>query len=546
MIDSVAALIAEGKQQHSNNKLAEASRLYRQALADDAGNSEASHLLGLVHFQQGELEEAESLIRSAIKGDDNSCRLQCNLGAVLMAEQRYPEARASFQSALDLDGGDADARYNLALAEQALGRHQQAIDHYRRVLVQQPDSFDVQLNLGTACRDAGRLDEAEALFTQLLDKAPEMTALHFNLGLTLKQARAWPRAVAAFRRCLAADAESNDALFALATTLVESGDASAAAAEYASLREALPDLPRLHFTFGTVLLDLGEVDTAVQALESALAADGDDRDARYALGLAELRRGHAAEALQAFERNLQQRPAASRELAHKMIALAMLGRNEQLGALADTARLVAVQHPQEPSVPAANSRYCESLAAFICNHPALQAGKPGTAGENVSALHALLDSANSEPVAALIGLLEAAVDEYLQDHPRDTEHPTLAQRPPRKQLRAWGQVLSGGGRLWPHLHERAWLSGIYYLKVPDTIRKDDDSRAGWLEIGRPDPAFDLDTAPASRWLCPQAGMLVLFPSWMYQQSLPVPGPQPCISVAFEVLALDSPAHVPSA
>ncbi len=535
MTDSVAALIAEGKQRHAQDQLTEASRLYQQVLAADSGNVEASHMLGLVHFQQGELEVAESLIRAAIDADDGSSRMHCNLGAVLMAAQRYNEAHASFESALSRDRTDHDARYNLGLAAQALGRYGEAIEHYHRVLAEQPDSIDVQLNLGTAYRDAGKLEASESVYTGLLAKTPRLLPAHYNLGLTLKCGAQWQLAASAFRRCLELDAGFSDGLYSLATTLIDAGDAVAAIEEYTVLREALPDLPLLHFTFGKVLHDLGSHDEAVKALEAALAQDPDNSEARHALGLAELQRGNAAAALAAFEHNLKSRPAASRELAHKVTALAMLGRAEQVVALADTEKLIAVYHPPEPPGSEGSTGFTQALADFISAHPSLRRSPPGAFTEKGSLLTELLDDPEREPVVSLVRLLEASVDKFLQTHPYETEHPTLALRPDRKQLMAMGQVLSGSGRQRPHIQAGAWLSGIFYLKVPAAVREDDAGHAGWLQLGGSDGNFALKTPPESRWVCPENGKLVLFPAWFYQQSLPLPEGESCISVAFNVV-----------
>ncbi len=538
MTDSIDALIAEGKKLHAQDQLAEASQRYQHVLALDSAHCEASHLMGLVHFQQGELEQAETLIRSAIGEQQGSCRLHCNLGAVLMAGRRYPEAHGTFETALSFDAEDPDARYNLGLAAQAMGRFSEAIDSYQQVLEQQPESFDVKMNLGIALRDAGLLEESEAGFKELLPVAPDLVPLHYNLGITFKLRGKWQEAVDAFRRCIELDESFSDGLFALATTLTDSGDSSITAKEYAHFCQQFPNMPRLHSTFGTVLLEFEDFDGAVTALELAIAQDADNTELNYALSLAQLRRNNPEAALVAIEKNLNSLPASSRELANKVTALAMLDRSEQVNSLVNADKLIAVYHPKELPEVGLEANFTETLASFISEHSALQKSPPGAIIDDGYLLPALLESQAQEPVAGLIRLLEAGIDNYLQTHPRETQHPTLSLRPPRKRLTAWGQIISAGAKQRHHIHPGAWLSGILYLKVPDGIHSDDESHAGWLELGGADPIYALDTPPQSRWVCPQEAMLVVFPSWYYQHSTPHGGGDSCVGVAFDVIAVN--------
>ena len=64
-----------------------------------------------------------------------------------------------------------------------------------------------------------------------------------------------------------------------------------------------------------------------------------------------------------------------------------------------------------------------------------------------------------------------------------------------------------------HVHPEGWISSSYYVAVPEET-KSDNNRAGWIKFG--EPPFDTSPpSPPEKWIGPEAGMLVLFPSFLW-------------------------------
>ena len=96
---------------------------------------------------------------------------------------------------------------------------------------------------------------------------------------------------------------------------------------------------------------------------------------------------------------------------------------------------------------------------------------------------------------------------------------------------AWSVSLRPGGRHVDHLHPMGWISSAMHIVVPAAV---DRGREGWLTFGEP----GLPTIPkldAEYFVKPQAGRLVLFPSYMWHGTVPFGGEEPRLSVAFDVL-----------
>jgi hypothetical protein len=73
------------------------------------------------------------------------------------------------------------------------------------------------------------------------------------------------------------------------------------------------------------------------------------------------------------------------------------------------------------------------------------------------------------------------------------------------------------------------LSSAFYVRVPAL---DESSREGWLELGRPPPDLRMDLEPLAT-IEPEAGNLVLFPSYLYHGTRPFTSGER-LSVAFDV------------
>jgi uncharacterized protein (TIGR02466 family) len=98
---------------------------------------------------------------------------------------------------------------------------------------------------------------------------------------------------------------------------------------------------------------------------------------------------------------------------------------------------------------------------------------------------------------------------------------------------AWSVRLSSGGYHTDHVHQRGWISSAFYVSVPP-VMKPEAAHAGWLRLGRPGITTRPELAPDYR-VKPQAGKLVLFPSYMWHGVEPFESDAPRLTVAFDAV-----------
>jgi uncharacterized protein (TIGR02466 family) len=91
---------------------------------------------------------------------------------------------------------------------------------------------------------------------------------------------------------------------------------------------------------------------------------------------------------------------------------------------------------------------------------------------------------------------------------------------------SWSVRLRSGGYHTSHVHPRGWISSACYIQVPDD--------EGILSFGKPGmlttPQLDAEFS-----VRPEAGLLVLFPSYFWHGTLPFQSEEPRLTVAFDAV-----------
>jgi hypothetical protein len=100
---------------------------------------------------------------------------------------------------------------------------------------------------------------------------------------------------------------------------------------------------------------------------------------------------------------------------------------------------------------------------------------------------------------------------------------------------AWATLCRAGAYHAPHSHPDSAWSGVYYVD-PGTGTPD-QPLSGFLEFLDPRAGVEAVTAPGDPYgdpfrIRPEAGLLVLFPSWLYHWVHPYAGNTPRIAVSF--------------
>ena len=315
--------------------------------------------------------------------------------------------------------------------------------------------------------------------------------------------------------------------------------------------------PELAFELGSAALALDDPTTALAAFDRAIAggivnahrqrayaleALGREDEARAAARTALHENPHDAKALELVAKDMVLRGEAgaltalcqdlascgvqsTTLLAFRAMEAGLAGRHAELDALLEPGRWCAWIQLEPGLVDN------ERLADAILSHPALApspAEKP-THGRNLR-LEKL--ASRSEPaIRNFLAVVRQQVDAYVARR-IGSPHPLMAQRPDTVRLDGWALVLSEDGRELHHIHPDGWLTAVYYVRTPKA-EGDGKPPPGSIVFGPWPPACDHVLPAFPRWhFEPQAGMLLIFPSFMGHHTIPtsVAGARICVAL----------------
>ncbi len=565
------ALQLLGLVRRRQGRAAEAEELYRCSLTERPDQAHVHHNLGNLYYSLGRFDEAIAEQREAIRLKPNYPEAHLNLGKALSATGRSAAAEKAYRKALWLRPGYPFALQSLGAVLNDLRRPKEAEAVLKQALAANPadprQTAALEHNLGVALNLQQRFAQAVALFDAAQAKAPDMPLVDYNRGHALQRLGKLDDAAENYRRAvkrnpldLAAHRDLNALLYRLArddeflksydeaTALhPNTGELPLAKAifqfqreDYSAARESFQRAANLlsanvtpHDGLGMVLARLKEFDGAVRQHEIALSMEPQNPHVwrNYAETL--MRAGEPKKALAAVEEALAIEPAHQGALALLGTALDLLN-DPRAGALNDYGNFVQLFELEPPRGYADMAAFNRDLNAYLDElHRGEREFVEQTLRGGTQTLDNLFDRGH-DLVERLRARIDEAVSLYIARMAEDNDHPLLKRRSSRFGYSAsWSSRLHDCGYHTNHFHPKGWISSAYYVSVPDSIAGAEDGQ-GWLKFG--EPAFETGAPhPVRRTIEPRAGLLVLFPSYMWHGTIPFRSRQARTTIAFDVV-----------
>jgi uncharacterized protein (TIGR02466 family) len=451
--------------------------------------------------------EAESLCRGVVLAEPDNAEALHLLGTLRLSRGDAAGAVQLIEAAIRLRPNAGLYHHNLGKALDILGRADAAVAAHRRAVAARPDDPDLWEALAIAERDNKEVDRAAQSFRRALALAPGRVATLTRLGDLLQVADDLPGALACYRDAIARD----------------------------------PTYAPAHNNLGNALQQQRDYGAAAASHERALALAPSNTKYWLNLGVARFAQGQTAAALEAFEACLRVAPFDRRAIAYRTAALVELGRTEAAAAEAENRRWLTPVTLATPAGWESIEALNRQLARDLMQHRSLRWEPVGTATTGGADVLLLLQHP-TPAISAFVEVLRAAIDRHLAALPVEPGHPFLDRRIESYALDIWGTVLKAQGYQSPHIHPTGWMSGVYYVQLPESLGSGGHNadHSGWIEFGRPAPTFRLTREPPVELVRPQPGLALLFPSYLYHRTIPFEGPTPRISIAFDVRLPASP------
>lgn len=586
----------------NEGKYVECAAICGAIVAQDPRNALATHLLGLAIKETGDWPQGEQWLRLSIQLEPARAEFHANLGNLLRRRNKNAQAEKSYRRALALTPDHRPAKRSLALVLNELGRAEEAEALCRELIAADEADAEAWVVLGIALSSRERLAESEAAYRRAIALDPDNRVAHHNLGAVLSQRQRPDAALAALENAGRLGHESYELAFNKGRALLELSDLAGAEREFARavslqplsiegqlqlarvrhmlgdpkfarslarVADAQPDnvgLRRLfaevlwragnlmgaeavlrdlvvrglggadvRSTLAAVLQEAGQLKEAESFATEAAAAQPADGVIVEILVSILLSRGHPEDAMPFIKTRRSLAPDSQAWLAYEATAARFLDR-ERYQYLCDYERLVRIYEVQPPagwsSIAELNAALREALAE---RHRFRARPLDQTLRNGTQTARSLL--ADPHPaVQAILTAFEEPIEQYRRSLGLDSPHPLMAMnRASSRFTGAWSVCLHREGFHVNHFHPEGCVSSAYYVDTPPESA-DPHTRQGWIKFG--EPRYPVPDASAERFVQPQPGRLVLFPSYMWHGTTPIHGDVPRLTIAFDVKPAD--------
>lgn len=245
--------------------------------------------------------------------------------------------------------------------------------------------------------------------------------------------------------------------------------------------------------------------------------------------------GHHVDALTYCDRALSINPTYRFAIAYKYIALVNLGQISCAKKLINPGKYVKQMQPEPPT----GFDNIDDFNAYLINHiehnTKLNRDPPqySTRGGWQSEVRNLFEK-NPSLGNTMLEFIAKAQDKYLQLIPsgyiQQSDWSGFGSKP--RMIEAWAVVLEKKGAQNPHIHPSSWLSGAYYLALPDN-ENSPETHAGNFVVGRGPEFLHTSVEPEPYYVKPEEGTFCLFPSYYWHSTVPVASGGRRICIAFD-------------
>ncbi|MEM8981691.1 MAG: tetratricopeptide repeat protein [Pseudomonadota bacterium] len=523
---SAPSLHLRGLAERRLGNTSQALRTLRRAMAAAPNDPAVVRNFGLAARDAGELQEALAAFARATEMAPRFAAAWQSLGRAALDMERYDEAEAAYRQALALEPNSAVAQYGLACVFTDTGKTTAAVDLLQRLRSAGRNDASVVFMLGRCALASGDTQAAIAHLAEAHRQAPGEYSLR-ALAETL-----WMSGANSDFTALIRSATALPALIPLAADLARQAEDFALATSV--LAAAAPPSVDGLAVHAWVAIDTDRPDSALRFASQALAADPGHRVASAAAVSALLMLGRPDDALVALQSVRQAEPLNQHWLAFEATALRMVDPDRYAALLGYGALVKAMQLP----VPT-GYRDLETFNAALLSE--LDAQRPferrplgqSLRGGNQTSIDLL--HMQTPAVQAYLDALRTPVADYLNTIDVPADHPVAVQRSDDFRIaECWSVELQPHGFHVNHVHPRGWLSSAYYVAVPPSDGRAAEQHEGWLSIGEP-PVKTQPVLGADRFIEPQPGRLVLFPSFVWHGTVPFGGQHRRVTAPFDIV-----------
>lgn len=546
----------------------EACTLYERSLAVDYQQPDTHNSYGNLLKEMGRYDEAVAQYDAAVGQKPEFAQAWVNLALTEQARGQHKRACECLAEAQRVQAPTPGTYTALGISQAALGDDVAAIESYKRALALDAGYMKALHNMGVAYRVLGQFDKALLCFDQVIKLAPKLVEpryikanIHYELGQ-------FDEADVGYRTVIGMRPDFVDAHVSLNNLYWEHGRTDVFAKSYEVGLKSAPPTARLCEHHVAALEQAGRLDEARDKIASYIQAFPEHPGLWRRCGRLSEIDGDMPAALTAFRRAVDIAPAEKAGRIDTARSLVLMERYDEaldhLSAAAETnpydQEILAYQglcwrlmgddrhawlndyetfiKPMKIETPSGYSTLADYLGDLekvlkklhtAKHHPIDQTLRGG------SQTHGILLDRPELVIQQLKSCLRDCVSEFIGSLPKDDTHPLLRRNTGKFEFSAsWSVWLRQHGFHVNHVHSLGWLSSAFYVTLPDNTGDEDMKREGWIKFGESGLMLG-DREEVGKFIKPEPGLLVLFPSYMWHGTVPYSRIDDRITAPFDVV-----------
>ena len=542
---SVERTFAKAKAHIKKGELAEAKELYAAVLTAFPNNKKAQkslNSLGGGKLSGDEREPPQAVIDQLINffntGQSAEVVKQAHnlteqyprsfivwhiLGISAARSERFDQAVGAFQQVIFLKPNQADGYFNMGNALKDQGKFEESVDAYKKALILKADFFEANNNMGTALRKQEKLEACIVSYQKALKINPVFFPAYNNLGIALADQGKLEEAVEAYNKALSLKPDYIDAYYNLGIALAKQGKLEEAVEAYNKVLSIKPDFSNAYNNLGNAFKDQGKLEEAISAFDKANTQIATAKALECAYALNDFRYFN-----QKLNSVSESDPKNIRVAAVSAFAAHQLKQKDIYPFCKDPIDMVHVSTVKDHL---SNSE--EFLSSLIDEMNGTNASwEPN---ENTTKGGFQTDPTLFSKSSANLQILENIFKKELLAFKRkfkENKSVLIDSWPDEIKLAAWYVRLLQGGHQDSHIHPSGWVSGVFYLKtIPNPVDHEGAIRFGLHGYNYPVTDKELPNILYQ----PSDGDLVLFPSSLFHETVPVRKDLERCVIAFDLL-----------
>ncbi|NNF39826.1 MAG: tetratricopeptide repeat protein [Woeseiaceae bacterium] len=538
-------------------KFRSAQKYFERSLEADPNQAAVLSNFANLLMQNKDHAAAEEAYRRATTLDPAQTDAWHNWAVLLNSLQRFAEAADKIQSAIALQPNEPKLHIVLGIALRGMEEYGASIEACDMAIAQSslttPIGVVAAQNKAITYRESNRPELASKCMAGLIERDVKSPEVYFIKACSEYDAGDYERTEADLFQAIALNPAYVDAHEALNKLYWEQGDDDKFLSSYVANVDRAPDAKALRYSYAAQLIQAGREEEAAAVLSQAVEQIGPEADLLHALGVLAMRGGDYERARGLIDQALGMLPLATRfriDMANLLIReedyagalqqLEVAGNadpldqevwafrglcwrlmgDEKAAWLNDYDRLVQVAYLDVPEGYDDLEHFLRVLRGALESlhktnrQPLDQSVRNGT--QTVGRLLSVPD----QVIQDYKRVLSRSIRSYIEGLPDDPDHPFL-NRNNRAFVHSgsWSVKLMTGGFHTNHMHPQGWLSNCTYVSIPTALSPDDPEQKGWIRFG--ETSLKLGEREAvGKAVCPQEGMHVLFPSFMWHGTVP--------------------------